>query len=135
MNWLTQKQVKDEAKKGRKAALFCCWLHWHQCTTATNKEIIERRIRIEGMICFNYCAMCRKYFDWPNDCPKCVLQCHEMWRVAERILSNLQYYTTSDNYHKWRKASRAILAKIERTIERLYGEKGLKAARSQASKE
>ena len=73
VKWLTQKQVKEAAKKSRKAAIECSRLHWEQLATATDEESGNKRdsLMMSVLDGHEYCALCKRFFAECrcNDCP------------------------------------------------------------------
>ncbi len=61
MKWLTQKQVKEAAKKSPKAAHDCVIEHWTQLATCTFDELKKVIKSKSNIINSCYCAFCSKY--------------------------------------------------------------------------
>ncbi len=119
MDWITQDYVKAEAKKGRKQALECTRLHWQQLVKAGLKEL-EKALYERVSIYNEYCAMCGKYYPL---CSRCPLRCHNVWDEAYDKFREWEKNSTRSNWRKWKKAAKAMLAKIDRLYGRLYGSK------------
>jgi hypothetical protein len=134
MDWLTKDYIQAEAKKGRKRAIECTRLHWWQLWKAGPKEL-NVKLGSHVDISNEYCAMCLRYFkaDKRNTygkCYNCPLNCWKIWFIAEESLGewgvSLDGWDENairSNWRKWKQASKAMLDKIDRLYERLYGSK------------
>ena len=130
MDWITKEYVKSEAAKGRRQAIECTQLHWQQLCKAGPKELQKALDNSKVEIDDFHCAMCRRYYqynDLCNKCRKCLLQCRGIsdgiWDNACNSLDDWCDNPTRANWRKWKQAAKAILAKIDRLHERLYGSK------------
>jgi hypothetical protein len=126
MDWLTKDYIKAEAAKGRKQAIECTRLHWQQLVKAGPKKLRKACDNDLARIDSDLCAMCARYFvsgrDKPGKCLTCPLNCWKLWWKASD--SHYEWYDEIDtrtNWRKWKQAAKAMLAKIDRLYERLYG--------------
>ena len=74
MKWLTQKQVKEAAKKSRKAAIECSRLHWEQLATCTKGELLAKTRQLSeyhDLIGCDYCSLCIRYRGDNSSCDEC----------------------------------------------------------------
>jgi hypothetical protein len=125
MDWLTKDYIQAEAKKGRKQAIECTRLHWQQLVKA-GPDALSDGLKCDDVdISSGYCAMCLRYTDWMNrnPCKKCLLVCLEVWGIANSMLWNWRKKPIRSNWRKWKQASKAMLSKIDRLYERVYGSK------------
>ncbi len=67
MKWLTQKQVKAAAAKGRKPAIRCSLVHWQQIRTATKAELCKQMYAITFGP--SLCGLCQYYNRQCGRCP------------------------------------------------------------------
>lgn len=127
MDWITQEYVKAEAKKGRKQAIECTQLHWQQLWKADQQEIecaMDRDVDMSA----DYCAMCIRYFEKDNrnkhgKCYNCLLNCWKNHEIVIENYDNWEFHPNCTNWQEWKQAAKAMLAKIDRLHERLYGSK------------
>ena len=125
MDWITKGYVRSEAIKGRKQAIECTQLHWRQLYKAGPKELKKACTMIRVSISSDYCAMCQRYLLYRAGmmCPKCFLKCRDVWNEACDTFFQWKGDPTRTNWRKWKQAAKAVLAKIDRLHERLYGSK------------
>lgn len=118
MDWITQKYVAAEAKKGDRQALECTRLHWQQLVKAKPKELKKALDENKVTVRSYYCAMCLRY---ESDCSQCFLIC-KLWPEAFRTIKRWVLNPTRYYWRKWRKAAKAMLADIDAVYERFSQE-------------
>ena len=141
MRWLTRKQVKAAAKRGRKSALKCSYKHWHQISTATIEEFekvandngfvkltndndMDVRCFIRGyLIQTTYCALCLKYYNLCalGKCPMNDRACFAEWIVLRDWL-NGQNNINKTNLKEFRRLAHTVRNKIGKVYKKLYKE-------------
>ena len=113
MNWVTQAEAV-EAAKTRKGAIECTRKKWRQVCRATKKELIANDYKL------GECALCWRYFFADLERASCPLPCGEPdvccpeWQAARYALHNWSHDQSPENWRKWGKAKRAVLARLER---------------------
>lgn len=125
MDWITQEYVKAEAKKGRKRAIECTQLHWQQLVKAEPKELDKAlNCKDKVTIFISHCSLCLRYYYTTGKskrCIRCPLECMTLWLEVNHYRLKWANNPTCTNWRKWKQAAKAMLAKIDRLHERLYG--------------
>ena len=135
IKWLTPKQVKAAAKRGRKAAMCCSWVHWNQFCTATEKElraIISKLDNFWNLVYGRYCALCQKYPRGDRDCNRCGLNCDgksSPWIDARNAF--MDWVGGRSSLTAWRKQARRMRDYIGRRIVKEYGKEALNKLRNE----
>ena len=128
IKWLTEKQVKKAAMRGRKAALLCSIKHWEQLSSANKEQIMD--VPDNHTHC-NFCALCIKY-DFIQFssivCSDCGLHCLRgrgtksgIWCRASDTFGDYQEFQIAPDWIKWKRTSKALLRRIIKLYEREYG--------------
>lgn len=120
MKWLSQKQIKEAAKKSPKAAHDCVIEHWTQLATCTFREfiaIVKAEHQIRNIIGSSACAYCLKYQGVRivcDGCPVCEKTrkdyCEDTPFVnADEALGNFKRHSTQANFNLFHKAAKKEL--------------------------
>ncbi len=121
MKWLTQKQIKEAAKKSPKAAKDCVIEHWTQLATCTFKEFVWAVKQGKASIWGGFCAFCIRarneddvLFCSTKKCPVflqtgCIGCSETPWHRAFADFNNFEENPTQANYTKFHKAAKKEL--------------------------
>jgi len=115
INWQTRDQVAKAAEHSKKAAWECAIVHWQQMEKATIKQLLEAHPEKVAIIPPT-CALCQRY----PDCKGCPINCSPEAGRAFRALSRLAEGKTQVRVIEWKKAVRAMLAKLVRGYVKTY---------------
>ena len=111
MKWVTKKEVKAAAKRGRRAALKCTQKHWWQLKTATEDQLRAGRRSHRASIQSDRCALCVRYLRRPKTtCPlasasRCKGVCHPRWVDASAALCAFETIPSDCNFWAWQKCA------------------------------
>jgi|GEM_PF-5499575 len=130
MKWLTEEEIKEAAKKSKRAAIKMSIRHWEQLHSVTLREFFEAEKKDLASIGGDYCSLCRRY-NWkpsilksPRPCPLINTICGEeercswAWRDVSAIVNyadGLEYITGIEEM-AWRYATLMMLQELRKLL-------------------
>ena len=115
MKFLTLKQVKAAAKRGKISAARCSWKHHNQLATCTYEEFLKQFDIYNDVILGKFCALCHFARGKDGKCHcrnRCRLannsECCKEWRDVWYKLFDLDEENIQEKFHAYQAAEAAL---------------------------
>lgn len=121
MKWLSQKEIKERAKKSKREAIKVSWEHWEQLAICTENQLRSgiKQGRVSKYA--KHCGLCRRYILPTGTCKKCpigpVLCCAE-YSKAGKALRNWWKEPSKSRFLLFQKAARVMANKLKRLLKK-----------------